>query len=278
MIDTAVIPVAGSGTRLLPFTKEQPKEMLPLFVKGGIKPTVQIIFEELYSAGIRKFIFIVGRGKRVIEDHFIPNYLLTDSLKGNGKTPYAEDLLSFYNKIEESSIVWINQSRPKGFGHAVSLARPYVLSNQFFVHAGDTVIANEAQYSIIKQMIESVSNDEKLSMLCIRQIKDKSLLRQYGVANLDGNRVIHVEEKPQFPTSEFALMPLYVFTRQIFEMLVEIKPGLGNEYQLTDAIELLIKSRAMVSGRLLGEDAFRMDVGTPETYYEALNNSYKVLR
>ena len=275
-----MIPVAGLGSRLLPFTKEQPKEMLPLFVKSGIKPTVQIIFEELYDAGIRKFIFIVGRGKRVIEDHFIPNYLLTDNLKNNGKESYAEDLLTFYKKIEKSSIVWINQTRPKGFGHAVSLARSYVLSNQFFVHAGDTVITNEAQENTIKRMIDSISTnaEEEQSLLCIRKIRKKSLLRQYGVANLDGTRVIHVEEKPQSPTSEFALMPLYIFTRKIFDMLVEIKPGLGNENQLTDAIELLIKSGESVSGKLLGEDTIRMDVGTPETYYEALINSYKVLR
>ncbi len=108
MINTAVIPLAGLGTRMLPFTKEEPKAMLPLFVKNTIKPTVQIIFEQLYAANIRKFIFIVGRGKRTIEDHFTPDYTFLDSLRSRGKNRHIIELSEFYNKIEASSVVWIN--------------------------------------------------------------------------------------------------------------------------------------------------------------------------
>lgn len=273
MIKTAVIPVAGLGTRMLPFTKEQPKEMLPLFVKAGIKPTVQIIFEQLYAANIRKFIFIVGRGKRVIEDHFTPDYAFLRSIRSNGM---RKELSKFYKKIEASSVVWINQSHPKGFGHAVLLASPYVENDLFLVHAGDTIIMAPHRINTIKEMTEKCDSDrhKHISCICIRKIADKKLLKRHGVVNINANfQVTRAVEKPSNPKSDFAIMPIYILTKKIFDILKKLPAGKGNEIQLTDAINYLIQSKQPVVAYVLTEEVLRIDVGSPETYYEALLSS-----
>ncbi|HID40780.1 MAG TPA: hypothetical protein EYP33_01340, partial [Pyrodictium sp.] len=119
MIDTAVIPVAGLGTRMLPATKEQPKEMLPVPMRNSrhglvFKPFLQLVFEQLYDAGIRRFIFVVGRGKRSIEDHFTPDWGYAHYLEQRGKKREAELLYEFYQRLEDSTLVWVNQPEPRG--------------------------------------------------------------------------------------------------------------------------------------------------------------------
>ena len=272
LINTAIIPVAGLGTRMLPFTKEEPKAMLPLFAGNTIKPTVQIIFEQLYAANIRKFVFIVDKGKRIIEDHFTPDYTFLDSLKSKGKNRYIVELFEFYKKIEASSVVWINQSRPMGLGHSILLARACVKNDQFLVHAGDTILTAP---HIIKRMLQECNNypDKNASCICVRKIDDKRLLRRYGVANVNAkSHVTKLVEKPAYPKSNFAVIPIYVLGQSIFDRIKISPHGKSNEVQLTNAINNLIKSKQTVLAYLLKEDVQRIDVGSPDTYFDALSS------
>jgi len=154
-INKVVLPVAGSGTRLLPVTKEQPKEMLPVFSLGlkgekRVSPIIQLIFEQLFSEGFSNYCFIVGKNKRIIEDHFTSDHEFVNSLQIKKKNQYALDLLNFFNKVDKSSLVWINQSKPLGFGHAVMQSAPYVNKERFLLHAGDTLIISKNNSHIKK--------------------------------------------------------------------------------------------------------------------------------
>ena len=141
-LEKVVITAAGLGTRLLPMSKEMPKEMLPIFVRGvnglALKPLLQALFEQLYSFGFRDFCFVVGRGKRSIEDHFTPDRGFVKLLRDRGKSALARELESFYEMVENSRILFVNQPEPKGFGHAVLMARPFVGDGLFVVYACDT--------------------------------------------------------------------------------------------------------------------------------------------
>ena len=131
MIKKVVITAAGLGTRLFPATKEQPKEMLPIFCRltngdVGVKPLLQLVFEQLYDVGFREFCFVVGRGKRSIEDHFTPDYDCLAMLKKHRRMSQSYDLENFYQKLKTSAIVWVNQPEAKGFGDSVLMAQPFV--------------------------------------------------------------------------------------------------------------------------------------------------------
>src|SRR5436309_14803956 len=143
VLKKAVIPAAGLGTRLLSVTKEQPKEMLPVFAQGKsgelcLKPIVQLVFEQLYHVGFREFCFIVGRGKRAIEDHFTPDFSYVSMLDSKGKDGPAGDLENFYKMIDGSIVSWVNQSEPRGFGDAVLKAKSFAGNERFMVHAGES--------------------------------------------------------------------------------------------------------------------------------------------
>ncbi len=278
-ISKAVIPAAGLGTRLLSATKEQPKEMLPLFASDRgtlcLKPAVQQIFEQLFDLGLREFCFIVGKGKRAIEDHFTPDRDYIRRLNAHGKNVQGFQLGRFYNRIEESTIVWVNQPEPLGFGHAVLQAEPVVDEQPFLVHAGDTYLASTSN-SIHRRLLRSHFKNEADATLTIQQVDDP---RQYGVAEIrrsSSNRleVRGVEEKPTRPRSNFALMPLYIFNATIFKSLKKTKKDRLGEIQLTDAIQGLIDSGRKVQAVSLRPDDLRLDIGTPETYWEALEASY----
>lgn len=277
----AVIAAAGLGTRLLTATKEMPKEMLPLYSKNGdgglcLKPVLQLIFEQLFSNGFREFCFVVGRGKRGVEDHFTPDYSFVEILKRNDKNSYAENLESFYNKIEKSIIFWVNQLEPKGFGHAVLSSRPFIDGGLFLVHAGDTFIVSE-KHSFLAKLISNHLSSGSVATLLLKEIHDPH--RLYGVAEVEETEAIikvkRVVEKPKKPPSNLAIMPVYIFDSSIFKAL-EITPvGAGNEIQLTDGIQKLIEWGFLVDAVKLTEDELRLDVGSPETYWEALNISFK---
>jgi len=148
MIRKVVVPAAGLGTRLFPATKEQSKEMLPIFSKTvngdmSVKPVVQMVFEQLYDAGLREFCYVVGRGKRGIEDHFMPDANCIKNLEGMGKSGQASDLEDFYQKLDTSTIMYVNQPEPKGFGNAVLMTQPFVQNEQCLVHAGDSCIISK---------------------------------------------------------------------------------------------------------------------------------------
>lgn len=277
----AVIPAAGTGTRLLPTTKEQPKELLPVFSRTNygtllVKPILQLIFEQLFDCGIREFYFIGGRKKRTIEDHFSVDYTFIDKLNSEDKTSYAKELSNFYDKLSNSHISWINQPSPKGFGHAVLLAKSLVGSEPFLVHAGDTLILSKTRI-YIHDLIKTHNDLNALTTFLVCPIDDP---RRYGViTGRESEGVTYVEsiiEKPPRPESNLAIMPIYMFDRSIFEALETTSPGLNNEIQLTDGIgELLeLNKNKVVAIRMNSADAF-VDVGDPETYWNALEVTYK---
>lgn len=275
-----MIPAAGLGTRLLSATKEQPKEMLPVFCAGedgsmSLRPLVQCIFEQLFDFGIREFYFVVGRGKRAIEDHFTPDHEFIRRLNNHGRNGLGLQLESFYRKIETSTIVWVTQAEPKGFGHAVLQTERLVVQECFLVHAGDTLI-NSRSKPILARLTEAYAECQAEALLTLQEVDDP---RKYGVVEatetLNGLDVRSVVEKPSEPTSKLAIMPLYIFKPSIFDAIRATSPGKSGEIQLTDAIQKLIDTGHKVRAIMLRPDDIRLDIGTPETYWDALELSHR---
>jgi UTP--glucose-1-phosphate uridylyltransferase len=277
----AVLTAAGLGTRLLPATKELPKEMLPIFVPGKngpvLKPLLQALFEQLYNLGVREFCVVVGRGKRAIEDHFTPNWDFVEWLKSSGKNSLAEELESFYGMLERSEAVWVNQPSPLGFGDAVRRARAFV-DEDFMVCAGDTYIASR-NGGYLRRLADVHRRTGSDATLLLKEVEDP---RRFGVAVVDRSetsevlRVRSVVEKPQSPPSKMAILPFYVFTVEVFRALDRTGPGHGGEVQLTDAIQLMVSEDKNVNATVLDEGEVWLDIGTPEGYRDAVLVSYRL--
>ncbi len=243
----------------------------------GLKPIVQFVFENLYDFGIREFFFVVGKTKRSIEDHFTPDYEYLYRLGSGSKNSQADKLEELYAKIESSRIVWVNQPRALGFGHAVLQAKYLVDDEPFFVHAGDTCILSKGR-SIFERLWRVHEKTRADATLVLEEVADP---RQYGVAKVHetGTRgvlsVRKVVEKPEKPDWKLAIMPVYVFNPSIFEALEHTTAGKNGEIQLTDAIQHLINIGDNVLAAKLGAKDLRMDIGIPETYWAALRLSYQ---
>ena len=271
-----VITAAGKGTRLLPMTKELPKEMMPVFSKLNEKkyvlPLLQLIFEQLFASDIKEYCFVVGRGKRSIEDHFTPdNSVLKNTSKKN-----KIEITNFYKKIQNADLFWINQNEPKGFGDAVKNSEKFIGGNDFIVHAGDVAIIGSKIHPV-KRLIEAGKDPNVSAVLLFRKASDPE---RHGVPTLEKISskkfiVKKVIEKPKNPTSNLGLMPIYYFKPKIFEKLKKIKLGKGNEFQLTDAIQELIKSGEKVLAIPLLEKEKVLDVGTVESYMESQITSFR---
>lgn len=279
-VKKAVIPAAGLGTRLLSATKEFPKEMLSVFSRGAdgnlsLKPVVQLIFEQLFDSSIRDFCFVVGRGKRAIEDHFTPDSSFVRLLKSKGKVVQAREILEFYSRVSKSSMMWVNQPEPRGFGDAVLRAEPASGGAPILVHAGDNHVISPRN-DHIQRMLRAKSTGKADATILLRYVPDP---RRYGVAEVtrEGGelRVKRVIEKPARPTSKLALLPTYLFEPVIFDILRRTRPGVGGEIQLTDAIQGMIDRGLKVNAVQLLPHEYWLDVGTPETYWEALNVSHR---
>jgi len=281
--EKVVIPAAGLGTRLLSATKEQPKEMLPLFAKTEegtlcLKPMIQLIFEQLFDSSIREFYFVVGREKRALEDHFTLEPSHVADLNARGKDAQAMHIERLYERIRESMIVWVNQPEPRGFGDAVLQVQRLVGSELFLVHAGDTLIVSTDGPSVTRRLSDAHTTSQADVTLAIQEVEDP---RQYGVAEvverpnatLDLKRVV---EKPDQPSSNLAIMPVYIFNAKIFQALRSITPGKGGELQLTDAIQSLIDTKHSVKAIKLKQSDMRLDIGTPENYWQAIELSYRL--
>jgi UTP--glucose-1-phosphate uridylyltransferase len=281
MISKVVVPAAGLGTRLFPATKEQPKEMLPIFATNSngevvVKPVVQMVFEQLYDAGLREFCCIVGKGKRSIEDHFTPDVGCIRTLEGLGKSGQATDLEGFYEKLRTSTIMWVNQPEPKGFGNAVLMARPFVQNEQCLVHAGDSFIISK-NMDYITKLLKAYERLNADAAFIVLEIKSP---RQYGI--IEGDEVetgiIKVKaavEKPKQPATNLAIMAMYVFHPVIFEALEKIQPVKKGEIQLTDGIQKLIDWGMRVYAVKLDSSYAHLDIGSPKRYWEALALSYQ---
>jgi UTP--glucose-1-phosphate uridylyltransferase len=279
LLKKAVIPAAGLGTRLLPITKELPKEMLPIvaLMKNGqlcLKPMLQAIFEQLYDVGFREFAFIVGRGKRAIEDHFLPDEDFIQHLKNQNKKDLADDLQDFYNKISSSNLVFINQPKPKGFGDAVSRAALFTGSEKFLMQAGDDLIISRNN-NHLKRATETFEKYDADTLFLIEEVQDP---RNYGVITGEEIRsgvfqVTNIVEKPKKPPSNLAIVALYIFKPTIYKAISEVKPDKNGEIQLADALKLLVEWNCKVYGLKLNPAERRVDIGTAESYLAMLKSA-----
>jgi UTP--glucose-1-phosphate uridylyltransferase len=276
MIKKAIIPAAGLGTRLLPATKEQPKEMLPILASNSngkicLKPFLQLVFEQLYDQGFREICFVVGREKRSIEDHFTVDEDFIDYLRSRNKTEYSNTLSDFYGKLRNSTVVFCNQPQPLGFADAVYRARSFSGDEDFLVHAGDDLVLSKR--NLLRRLL-SVSTDHKAdAAFFVQKVKDA---RKYGVIVGDEiekgiYRVKQIIEKPSKPPSELAVIAIYYFTPRIYRAIELVKPGLNNEIQLTDAIQILVSQNRPVFALELGAQDKRMEIGDPASYKEAFS-------
>ena len=241
----AVFPAAGLGTRFLPATKAQPKEMLPLVDK----PIIQYGVEEALESGCDQIIMVTGRGKQAIEDHFDVSYELEKMLEERGKT----DLLKTVQKVSDMiHVAYVRQKEALGLGHAVLTARELVGNEAFAVLLADDVI--DADPPCLKQMID-VFNETQCSVIAT-QIIEGEAISAYGVldatpvAGRFGDRLYEIHnmvEKPKLADapSNLAIIGRYILTPGIFDALSEIKPGAGGELQLTDGMKLLLKKERM---------------------------------
>ncbi|NFO13461.1 UTP--glucose-1-phosphate uridylyltransferase GalU [Clostridium botulinum] len=262
-IRKAVIPAAGLGTRFLPATKAQPKEMLPIVDK----PTLQYIIEEAIDSGIEEILIITGRNKKSIEDHFDRSLELEIELEKSGKTELLEMVKDISNMVD---IHFIRQKEPKGLGHAIHCAKAFTGDEPFAVLLGDDIVYNEGK-PCLKQLIDCY-NEYKTSVLGVQTVARENV-NKYGI--VDGlhieDRVYKVKglvEKPSIdeaPTN-VAILGRYIITPKIFEILENTKPGKGGEIQLTDALLKLVEQEAMYAYNFEGK---RYDVGDKLGFLQA---------
>jgi UTP--glucose-1-phosphate uridylyltransferase len=281
LIRKAVIPAAGLGTRLFPATIEQPKEMLPIFARGReggiyVKPILQLAFEQLFESGVREFCFITGKAKRAIEDHFTPDRQVLNFLNAKSRKENAREVERFFRMIDASTIVWISQPEPRGFGDAVYRARPFVKDEDFYVYAGDTYITSPN--NALQERILKVQKEFRAEVtFVVDEVEDP---RPYGV--IEGEplsegvyRVKMIVEKPSAPPSNLAVVAIYLFNPLIFKALEKVSADGGGEIQLTDAIQMLVGWGFGVYAVKLLPSEIRVDIGEPATYWEALRLSYE---
>jgi len=240
-VTKAVIPAAGLGTRFLPATKAQPKEMLPLVDK----PAIQYVVEEAVAAGIDDILIITGRGKRSLEDHFDRNFELEHYL---GERNKREQLDEVQHLAELADIHYVRQGEPLGLGHAVSVARKHVGDNPFAVMLGDDIM--DSRSTVLTDMIDAYQHYGR-SVIALAEFPSEEI-SSYGcvdpeVINDDLVQVRGIVEKPapEDAPSNLAVMGRYVFTPEIFEALEGVEPGVGGEIQLTDAIARLLTTQSV---------------------------------
>ena len=261
-VKKAIIPAAGLGTRFLPATKAQPKEMLPIVDK----PTIQYIIEEAIASGIEEILIITGRNKKCIEDHFDKSVELEMELEKSGKNELLELVRDISDMVD---IHYIRQKEPRGLGHAIHCAKTFVGNEPFAVLLGDDVVYSDKP--CLKQLMECY-DEYKTSILGVQTVPEEDVSK-YGI--VDG---IHIEdrvykvkdlvEKPkreEAPTN-VAILGRYIITPQIFEILENTAPGKGNEIQLTDALKTLISQEAMYAYDFEGR---RYDVGDKFGFLQA---------
>jgi len=258
----AVIPAAGLGTRFLPATKAQPKEMLPIVDK----PTIQYIIEEAIASGIEDILIVTGRGKRAIEDHFDKSYELEDILRRKGET----ELLSLVENVSNlANVNYIRQKEPRGLGHAIYCARYFIDNEPFAVLLGDDIV--DSQVPCLKQLID-VYNTYNTTVLGVQRVPEEDISK-YGIIKCEGvgDRVYRVDDMVEKPDrdnapSNVAILGRYIITPDIFTHLENATPGKGGEIQLTDALRKLLGSSSVYAYDFIGK---RYDVGNKLGFLEA---------
>ncbi|MDY4129408.1 UTP--glucose-1-phosphate uridylyltransferase GalU [Peptostreptococcus porci] len=252
----AVIPAAGLGTRFLPATKAQPKEMLPIVDK----PTLQYIIEEAVASGVEEILIITGRNKKSIEDHFDKSVELELELENKGKHDLLETVRGISNMV---NIHYIRQKEPRGLGDAIYCARYFIGDEPFAVMLGDDIVDNGNGTPCLKQLID-VYEKYQTTILGVQEI-DKKDTDKYGI--IDGkkmeNDVYKVDALVEKPSTEsapsnVAILGRYIITPDVFDILGDLPPGKNDEIQLTDALEKLIKDDGMYAYTFEGK---RYDLG-----------------
>ena len=253
-VKKAVIPAAGLGTRFLPATKAQPKEMLPIVDK----PTIQYIVEEAVKSGIEQILIITGRSKRAVEDHFDRSPELEQELMAKDK----EELLDIVRSISSmAEIYYVRQKQPKGLGHAILCAKAFIGNEPFAVMLGDDVV--HSKVPVVKQLMD-VYNEHPGTILGVQTVPADQT-NKYGIVKCKTEmrnglcRVEDLIEKPKSePPSNIAILGRYIIIPEIFEILETTEPGANGEIQLTDALRILAKEQDMYACEFEGT---RYDVG-----------------
>ncbi len=261
-VHKAIIPAAGLGTRFLPATKAQPKEMLPIVDK----PTIQFIVEEAVASGIEDIIIVTGRNKRAIEDHFDKSYELEEVLKKTHK----EELLALVKDISNLvNIHYIRQKEPKGLGHAIHCAKAFIGNEPFAVLLGDDIVKSDVP--CLKQLID-VYDEYKTTVLGVQRVPQEDVSK-YGIVagkQVDDRvtKVTDMIEKPEQDEapSNIAILGRYIISPSIFSYLENATPGKGGEIQLTDALKEMMQHEAMYAYDFIGR---RYDVGNKMGFLQA---------
>lgn len=266
-ISIAVVPVAGLGTRLLPATKSQPKEMLPV----GCKPVVQYVVEELTRVGLKRVLFITGPGKTSIENHFDVNTELIQILRETGKEELLTELAFERAPVQ---YYYTRQRQLLGLGHAVSCAQPFVGDQPFVVALGDSIIGLNAQSDVVQRMRHCFVEKRAAAVIAFEEVPEAEV-QHYGVARPKSTgdifEVEDVIEKPalQEAPSNLAIAARYVFAPSIFAAIQQTRPGKDGELQLTDAIRRVIQDGGKVYGVRLRNEERRYDIGNFGSYFRA---------
>jgi len=267
-IRKAVIPAAGLGTRMLPATKSQPKEMLPV----GRKPAIQYVVEELAAIGIKQILIITGQKKRAIEDHFDRDMELIRCLKERENYDLIEAL-----KHEEYDVqlFYTRQSEQKGTAHAISLAEDFVNEEPFIICLGDAIIKSPQPGSLLRRLIATHEKRKSAVTIAFREVSRENVTK-YGIADPDTKHNYDSEfklagliEKPTLDEapSNLAISARYVFSPKIFDAIRKTPVNKG-EYQITDSIRILMEDNEVWGVKLASEES-RFDVGNYKSYFEA---------
>ncbi len=264
MIRKAVIPAAGLGTRFLPITKSQPKEMLPIVDT----PTIQFVVEEAVASGIKDILIITGKGKRSMEDHFDRSFELEYLLKSQGKTEALAQIQKLSNLAD---IHFIRQKEQFGLGHAIHCAKAHIGNEPFAVLLGDTLVSN-TDFPCTKQLI-NIYNKYQSTVIGLEEVPEEKVMR-YGIINgrLIEDSVYLIKDLIEKPSIEEAPSNLavggrYIFTPDIFDFIEKTKPGKNNEIQITDAMRLM-KEKTRIYGFKF--DAKRYDIGNRLDYLKTI--------
>lgn len=261
-VKKAIIPAAGLGTRFLPATKSQPKEMLPIVDK----PTLQYIIEEAIDSGIEEILIVTGRNKKSIEDHFDRSVELELELEQKGKKEMLNMVKNISNMV---NIHYIRQKEPKGLGHAIHCAKSFIGNEPFAVLLGDDIV--DADTPCLKQMIDAY-DEYKTSILGVQEVTRENV-DKYGILDVKHieDRVYKVKDMVEKPSveeapSNIAILGRYIITPEIFNILENQEPGKGGEIQLTDALQTLATKEAIYAYNFEGR---RYDVGDKLGFLEA---------
>tara|TARA_Y100000590_G_scaffold396253_1_gene476803 strand:- start:699 stop:1574 length:876 start_codon:yes stop_codon:yes gene_type:complete len=264
-ITKAVFPVAGMGTRFLPATKVSPKEMLPIVDK----PLIQYAVEEAISAGITELIFITGRTKRSITDHFDKAYELENELERSGELEKLEIIRNIIPK--DVTCIFIRQAEPLGLGHAVLCAKPVIGDQPFVVLLPDDLVES-SNHGVTKQLVDIFQQEGK-SIVAVEHVP-KEDVSKYGIVDISGIKDKPLAEitgilekpKPDESPSTLGVIGRYIFTSRIFDCLEKTPTGMGNEIQLTDAIRILLDKESVYAYKFEGT---RYDCGSKLGYMQA---------